>query len=107
MTKKKQEKKLTRAEHVEMELNHEQMLNLELMKKLELERRQSYLLQRKVQELEAKSKIDLINSKLTTIDKKIEKSREEVNDFNKKIMEKYKIEGSFGINPDTGEILEE
>lgn len=114
MTNKKQEKKeeqkekkLTKTEHLEMNLNYEQLNNLELLKKLEVEKRNTFILQRKVQELESNIKLESIKSKLTTIEKRLERSKEEVNKFNKKVMEKYNIEKSFGINPDTGEILEE
>jgi hypothetical protein len=101
------EKKLTKAEHLEMELNSEQLNNVKLQKEIMLEKKQVKLLKIKIAELENQRTIQALNNTLDNMEVKIKRAEEEVAKFNQKLKDKYKIKSSFGINPDTGIILEE
>lgn len=100
-------KKLTKSEHLEMELNLEQLKNLRLEKELGVHKKQIKLLQSKVTELEVKQQIRSVEDTMQVLDAKIKRCEEEVKSFNEKIKTKYKLNGKFGINPDTGEIIED
>ena len=100
-------KKLTKAEHFEMELNLEQLQNVKLQKEILLEKKANKLLRMKIAELENHKVIQAMNNRMESSDQKIEAAEKEVSDFNKKIMEKYKVKQGFGINPDTSEIINE
>ena len=101
------EKKLTKAEHLEMELNSEQLSNVKLQTEIMLEKKQVKLLKIKLAELENQRTIQALNTTLDNMEVKIKRAEDEVAKFNQKMKEKYKIKSSFGINPDTGIILEE
>ena len=101
------EKKLTKEEHLEMELNSEQLSNVKLQKEIMLEKKQVKLLKIKIAELENQRIIQALNNTLDNMEVKIKRAEDEVAKFNQKMKEKYKIKSSFGINPDTGIILEE
>jgi predicted dithiol-disulfide oxidoreductase (DUF899 family) len=101
------EKKLTKSEHLEMELNQEQVLNAKLEMELEVSKKNEVILQARIKQLESekllRAKTDLVNNKrqkLTTIE-------EEHRVFVEKMKAKYKIKGAFGIDPDTGIIQED
>lgn len=100
-------KKLTKAEHLEMELNQEQLNNVKLEKMLQVEKKQSKLLKMKITELESRQQLQIMDNKLTTIDSKIALLEKEIKTFNQKMKDKYKIKGGFAINSDSGEIIEE
>lgn len=100
-------KKLTKAEHLEMELNHEQKANTLLQKDILIEKKAVKLLKMKIAELENQRMIQSMNNNLESMVKRIDQADKEIKDFNEKMKLKYKIKNSFGINPDTGEILEE
>jgi hypothetical protein len=101
------EKKLTKAEHLEMELNHEQVASLKLQKELLLEKKANKLLKIKIAELENQRMIQVMNNNLDSMVNRIAQADKEVKDFNEKVKTKYKLKGSFGINPDTGSIIED
>lgn len=100
-------KKLTKAEHLEMELNQEQVRIATLEKELLLEKKANKLLKDKIAELESQRVIQAMNNRLDTLKRKEEAVKEEVKKYTNKIKEKYKLKEGFGINPDTGEIEEE
>lgn len=100
-------KKLTKAEHLELELLQERIRLKKMEIDLDASKINELMLQARIKQLEAeklvKSKQDVMTNKksqLTTIDK-------EHKEFTDKLKNKYKIKGAFGINPDTGEIKEE
>lgn len=99
-------KKLTKAEHFEMELNAEQLNSVKLQKEILLEKKANKLLKIKIMELENQRAIMTANNNLDAVAQRISAAEKEVVDFNKKIMDKYKVKQGFGINPDTGEIIE-
>ena len=90
-----------------MELNSEQLSNVKLQKEIMLEKKQVKLLKIKIAELENQRIIQALNNTLDNMEVKIKRAEDEVAKFNQKMKEKYKIKSSFGINPDTGIILEE
>ena len=98
-------KKLTKAEHLEMELNLEQMRNVRLQKEVLTEKKGNKLLRMKIAELENQRAIQAANNNLESAEQRIKRAEKEINDFNQKIKDKYKIKGSFGVNPDTGELI--
>ena len=100
-------KKLTKAEHLEMELNHEQIRNVLLEKEIIMEKQRILMLEKKVADLEHEKKVKKSQDKITTVMSKLSLAQKESNEFNQKLKTKYKIKESFGINPDTGEILED
>lgn len=102
----KKTKKLTKAEHFEMELNVEQLNNLKLQKELMLEKKSNKLLKIKIAELENQRVMMAADNNLAACAQRILAAEKEVNEFNKKIMEKYKVKQGFGICPDTGELIE-
>lgn len=100
-------KKLTKSELLEMELNHsnklvrdQELSNIELRKTNEL-------LSLKIKQLEAQIKVGSIDKEIEAKKEQINFEKTKIRDFNNKLKNKHKIEGSWGINPDTGEILEE
>ena len=101
------EKKLTKAEHLEMELNFEQLRSIRLEKDLMIEKKGNKLLKMKVLELENQRVMQAMNNNLENMKKRIERAEQEVSSFNKKIKDKYKIKTSFGVNPDTGKLIED
>ena len=103
----KKDKKLTKAEHLEMELNLEQHMNVKLQKEIALEKKAVKLLKMKVAELENQRIIQAMNNNMENLERKVKQSEEEINNFNQKLKDKYKVKGSFGVNPDTGEIIED
>ncbi len=102
----KKTKKLTKAEHFEMELNVEQLNNIKLQKEILLEKKANKLLKIKIAELENQRVLMASNNNLESCGQRILAAEKEVSDFNKKIMEKYKVKQGFGVNPDTGELIE-
>ena len=101
------QKKLTKAEHLEMELNAEQIRGLRLESALLLEKKASKLLRVKIAELENQRMIINMNNTIDNLKQRIELAEKDSSNFTGKLKEKYKIKTSFGINPDTGEILED
>ena len=99
--------KLTKNEHITVEFNSEKLKSLKLEKELTIEKKKNILLKIKISELENKINLKLIDNRIENIDKQINEAKHESSTFNNKLMDKYKIKGSFGINPDTGEILED
>lgn len=100
-------KKLTKSEHLEMELNAEQLRSLRLEKELGIHKKQIKLMQIKISDLEGKQQIKVLEDKMSVVDAKIARIEEDNKKFNEKIKNKYKLESGFGINPDSGEIIEE
>lgn len=100
-------KKLTKAEHLEMELNSEQLRSLKLEQDLLIEKKQVRLLKAKISELENQRVMQAMNNNLENMKSRLASAEEEIAKHTQKIKEKYKIKTSFGINPDTGEIIED
>ena len=48
-----------------------------------------------------------MNNNLEGMKTRLQKAEDEISKHTQKIKDKYKIKHSFGINPDTGEILED
>jgi hypothetical protein len=101
------EKKLTKSEHLEMELGQEQVQNAKLLVEVGILRKNELLMKMKIHHLESEKQVktrdDLINAnrrKLTTIEY-------EHKVFVENIKIKYKIKNGFGVNPDTGVITED
>lgn len=99
--------KLTKNEMLKMENNLLQQQVYERELEIQKLKKSVELLANQVKSLEALKKADVIDKTIETKRKKIEDIKKENREFNEKIKTKYKIEGSFGINPDTGEIIEE
>lgn len=103
--------KLTKSELLQMELNLERKQNAEKKVEIRQLKYNNRLLENKVKSLEdqIKLKLDSENSRkeIEAFKAELEREKEICREFNNKLKSKYKIEGSWGINPDTGEILEE
>ena len=101
--------KLTKSELLQMELNLERKQNAEKKVEIRQLRYNNRLLENRVKNLEdqIKLKMDSENSKkeIEAFKEELEREKLVCREFNNKLKSKYKIEGGFGINPDTGEII--
>lgn len=99
-------KKLTKQELLKTELYNERKKSRDLeLKVMELQTQIS-ILQFEIRKKEHESNIRLRKEALDNKKDKNEIDNREHQKFNEKLKDKYKIKESFGINPDTGEILE-
>jgi len=97
--------KLTKTELLQMDNNLSNQQLVEKDKEILNLKKTIEVLNNKIRTLESKNNIEMINKTIINKDKQITDLKEVSKDFNEKIKKKYKIEGSFGINPDTGEII--
>lgn len=99
--------KLTKSELLTMENNiyqqqvsERELENLKLKKHIEV-------LNGKLAHLELQIKLSSYDKQLENSSKKLQDLKTVTREYNNKLKDKYKVSGPFGINPDTGEILEE
>lgn len=99
-------KKLTKTELLQSELFSEQKKARDLeakVMKLEMQVLEYQLeLKKRDHEKAIRTRNEILSNKQRSSEKASEKHKE----FNEKLKTKYKLKGSFGINPDTGEIIE-
>lgn len=74
--------------------------NINLRKNLEV-------LNLKIRQLEMNNRIASMEDEIRNNNNKINNIKEKQREFNKSITKKYKIKGNWGINPDSGEIVQE
>lgn len=99
--------KLTKTELLEMELNHANKLAHDRDIKVSELSKTNELLNLKIKQLETQVKLIGMDREIEAKKVKLGNLKEDIREFNNKIKAKHKIKGSFGINPDTGEILKE
>jgi len=103
--------KLTKTELLEMELNLERKQNAEKNIELKQLRHNNKMLEVRVRNLEEQLKMkaesEKVRKEVEALKAQLEREKEAYREFNNKIKKKHKLKGSWGINPDTGEILEE
>lgn len=103
--------KLTRTELLEMDLNFANQKNEELLLENLKIKHTNKILSTKIKNLEDqikfKNETEAFKKESEHLEQRVEKAKSVSRKFNNKISRKYKLKGSWGINPDNGEIIKE
>jgi hypothetical protein len=100
-------KKLTKAELLEMQRNFAEKLVEEKELEILTMSKTTELLNLKIKQLEVQAKMGSIDNTISKKKSDLELIKQTSRDFNNKMKIKYKLKDGWGINPDSGMILEE
>lgn len=102
--------KLTKTERLEVENNILEQENLKLQIELRKLRKNNNILTESIKRKELEERVKNANnaadSEISKFESELKSVKDRTRQTNKKIESKYKLSGNWGINPDTGEIVD-